>query len=135
MGKVILKPGEIVEHKSFGQGVVTSADEDFCTVKFESKEAMFRLPEALYEGFLKSKAIEKNSEELNEIQDLLRSISTDLESAKTTFEQARDDEKDEDYLETIEDAIDALDEAIDYLGEAIDHLDDAEDEEDDLLYS
>ena len=135
MAKVILRPGDIVEHESLGEGVVTNADEEFCTVKFESKEAMFRLPDAFYQGFLKSEKIENNSEESNGFQDSLRSISTDLETARTTLEQARDEEDDEDFLETIENAIDALDEAMDYLGEAIDHLDEAEDEEDELLNS
>lgn len=54
MGKVILKSGDRVLHKSFGQGIVTNADDEFCTVKFETKEAMFRLPEAFEEGFLTS---------------------------------------------------------------------------------
>ena len=135
MAKVILKPGDIVKHESLGEGVVTNADEEFCTVKFESREAMFRLPDAFYQGFLKTDNGEKNCEESSAFQDSLRSISTDLETARATLEQARDEEDDEEYLETIENAIDALDEAMDYLGEAIDHLYDAEDEEDELLNS
>ena len=41
MEKVILKPGDSVIHPSLGEGTVTVADEEFCTVKFESREAMF----------------------------------------------------------------------------------------------
>ncbi len=55
MEKVILKPGDSVIHPSLGEGTVTVADNKFCTVKFESREAMFRLPDAFEEGFLTSK--------------------------------------------------------------------------------
>ena len=43
MEKVILKPGDSVIHPSLGEGTVTVADDEFCTVKFESREAMFSL--------------------------------------------------------------------------------------------
>lgn len=58
MEKVILKPGDTVIHPSLGEGTVTVADEEFCTVKFESREAMFRLPDAFEEGFLSSEDAE-----------------------------------------------------------------------------
>ena len=58
MEKVILKPGDSVIHPSLGEGTVTVADEEFCTVKFESREAMFRLPDAFEEGFLSSEDAE-----------------------------------------------------------------------------
>ena len=114
---------------------MTIADAEYATIRFDTDELTFRIPDAFYKGFLKSETINLDSEESNGYLDTLRSISTDLETARTTLEEARDEEEDEDYLETIENAIDALDEAMDYLGEAIDHLDEAEDEEDDLLNS
>ena len=58
MEKVILKPGDYVTHPSLGEGTVTVADEEFCTVKFESREAMFRLPDAFEEVFLSSEDAE-----------------------------------------------------------------------------
>lgn len=58
MEKVILKPGDSVTHPSLGEGTVTVADEEFCTVKLESREAMFRLPDAFEEGFLSSEDAE-----------------------------------------------------------------------------
>ena len=58
MEKVILKPGDSVIHPSLGEGTVTVADDEFCTVKFESREAMFRLPDAFEEGFLSSEDAE-----------------------------------------------------------------------------
>ena len=54
MEKVILKPGDTVHHDSLGEGIVTVADEEFITVKFESREVMFRLPDAFEDGFLTS---------------------------------------------------------------------------------
>ena len=58
MEKVILKPGDTVQHTTLGEGTVTVADEEFCTVKFETREAMFRLPDAFEEGFLSSEDAE-----------------------------------------------------------------------------
>lgn len=54
MEKVILKPGDTVQHTTLGEGTVTVADEEFCTVRFETREAMFRLPDAFEDGFLTS---------------------------------------------------------------------------------
>ena len=58
MEKVILKPGDTVQHTTLGEGTVTVADEEFCTVRFETREAMFRLPDAFEEGFLSSEDAE-----------------------------------------------------------------------------
>ena len=71
MEKVILKPGDSVIHPSLGEGTVTVADEEFCTVKFESREAMFRLPDAFEEGFLSSEDAEiiEDDEEVAEEED------------------------------------------------------------------
>ena len=54
MLKVKLSEGNAVSHPSLGTGVVLSADDEFCTVRFASKEAMFRLPDAFEKGFLTS---------------------------------------------------------------------------------
>lgn len=73
MEKVILKPGDIVKHESLGEGVVTNADEEFCTVKFESRDAMFRLPDAFEDCFLTSDdaVIIDDDDELEEEEELV----------------------------------------------------------------
>lgn len=54
MERIKLRIGGTVFHETLGTGTVISADDSFCTVSFESKEAMFRLPDAFEKGFLKS---------------------------------------------------------------------------------
>jgi hypothetical protein len=95
MEKVILKPGDKVQHKSLGTGVVTNADDQFCTVRFESRDAMFRLPDAFEEGFLSSKDAviisdedEIEEEELEELEeesiDLGSSVHADSVKAQSS---------------------------------------------------
>ena len=54
MLKVKLSEGNAVSHPTLGTGIVLSADDEFCTIRFASKEAMFRLPDAFEKGFLTS---------------------------------------------------------------------------------
>ena len=54
MDKVILHIGDTVTHVTWGEGTVTDADEEFCTIKFAEKELTFRLPDAFENGFLTS---------------------------------------------------------------------------------
>ena len=54
MDKVILHIGDTVTHVTWGEGTVTDADEEFCTVRFAEKELTFRLPDAFNKGFLTS---------------------------------------------------------------------------------
>lgn len=52
MSRIILHVGDKVTHTTYGEGVVTIVDGDFCTVKFEAEELTFRLPNAFENGFL-----------------------------------------------------------------------------------
>ncbi len=94
MEKVILKPGDTVRHASLGEGTVTVADEEFCTVKFESREAMFRLPDAFEEGFLSSKdaVVIPDEEDLEEeeVEDDVEEESTD--SKLSAFDNPHEDQ-------------------------------------------
>lgn len=54
MLRVKLSEGKAVSHPTLGTGIVLSADDEFCTIRFASKEAMFRLPDAFEKGFLSS---------------------------------------------------------------------------------
>ena len=134
MARVLLHIGDKVTHTTLGEGVVTVADEEYATIKFATDELTFRLPDAFLKGFLKSKDLEKKSNESTGNLKELHHISNDLKTVKITFEQALD-EDDEEYLETIENAIDALEEAMEYLDEAIGHIEEAEKEEHDLMNS
>ena len=60
--EVRLQIGDIVHHHKFGEGTVTAVDKDFCTVAFKSREAMFRLPDAFENGFLKSDKVALDEE-------------------------------------------------------------------------
>ena len=95
MEKVILKPGDTVQHATLGEGTVTVADEEFCTVKFETREAMFRLPDAFEEGFLSSEDaeiieddedIEDDEEEEEVEEDPNRTVQAQAISSKQTEE-------------------------------------------------
>ena len=55
---VHLHIGDKVSHKTLGLGTVVAADEEFCTISFESEEALFRLPDAFEEGYLLSEDAE-----------------------------------------------------------------------------
>lgn len=54
MARIILHVGDIVTHSTLGEGVVTIVDDEYCTIKFASKELTFRLPDAFEKGFLSS---------------------------------------------------------------------------------
>ena len=134
MARVLLHVGDKVTHTTLGEGVVTVADEEYATIKFATDELTFRLPDAFLKGFLRSKELEKKSNDSSGNLKDLHHISNDLKTVKTTFEQARDEE-DEKYLETIENAVDALEEAMEYLDEALGHIEEAEKEEHNLMNS
>ena len=85
MEKVILKPGDIVRHTTLGEGTVTVADDEFCTVKFESREAMFRLPDAFEEGFLSS----EDAEIIEEDEDIENEEVAEEEDDRLGAVQAR----------------------------------------------
>ena len=61
--KVILHIGDKVTHNTLGEGTVTIVDEDYVTIKFESEELTFRLPDAFENGFLTSEDAEIIEEE------------------------------------------------------------------------
>ena len=61
--KVILHIGDKVTHNTLGDGIVTIVDEDYVTIKFESEELTFRLPDAFENGFLTSEDAEIIEEE------------------------------------------------------------------------
>ena len=54
MPRIILHIGDRVTHNTYGEGVVTIVDEEFCTIKFGEEELTFRLPDAFEDGFLRS---------------------------------------------------------------------------------
>ena len=54
MAKVILHIGDKVNHRTYGEGIVTIVDDEFCTIRFETEELTFRLPSAFENGFLSS---------------------------------------------------------------------------------
>ena len=82
MEKVILKPGDTVQHATLGEGTVTVADEEFCTVKFETREAMFRLPDAFEEGFLSS----DDAEIIEDDEDIDEEDEEEVEEEKEAIE-------------------------------------------------
>ena len=92
MEKVILKPGDTVQHTTLGEGTVTVADEEFCTVRFETREAMFRLPDAFEEGFLSSEDAEiiEDDEEIEdeEEEEVEEEVEEDEEPNGTVQAQA-----------------------------------------------
>lgn len=50
-----LGEGDVVLHKSWGEGVITSLDGKYCVVRFPEKEARFSFPDAFERGFLQIK--------------------------------------------------------------------------------
>lgn len=54
MKPIILHIGDQVHHKTLGDGVVISVDDDYCTARFGEKEASFRISDAFVRGFLSS---------------------------------------------------------------------------------
>ena len=89
MEKVILKPGDTVQHTTLGEGTVTVADEEFCTVRFETREAMFRLPDAFEDGFLSSEDAEiiEDDEDIEE-EEVEEEVEKDEEPHGTVQAQA-----------------------------------------------
>ena len=72
MTKVILHIGDKVTHSTLGEGVVTIVDDEFVTIKFESEELTFRLPDAFENGFLSSRdaeTVEVEDDEYEEEED------------------------------------------------------------------
>ena len=66
---VHLHIGDKVSHRTLGLFTVFAADEEFCTISFESEDALFRLPDAFEEGFLSSedaKIIEEEDDDVEE---------------------------------------------------------------------
>lgn len=91
MEKVFLKPGDTVQHATLGEGTVTVADEEFCTVKFETREAMFRLPDAFEEGFLSSEdaeIIEDDEDIEDEEEEVEEEVEEDEDPNRTVQAQA-----------------------------------------------
>lgn len=50
-----LGEGDVVLHKNWGEGVITSLDGKYCVVRFPEKEARFSFPDAFERGFLQIK--------------------------------------------------------------------------------
>ncbi len=63
MKSIILHIGDRVHHKTLGDGVVITVNEDYCTARFGEKEANFRIPEAFVRGFLTSEDAKFGAEE------------------------------------------------------------------------
>ncbi len=81
--RVILHIGDTVTHFLLGTGVVTIADEEYCTVKFEKEELTFRLPEAFEEGFIASNDAEiKDDDDIEEEEVLEEDEVTTAEPSK-----------------------------------------------------
>lgn len=54
MKPIIMHIGDQVHHKTLGDGVIVSMNDDYCTARFGEKEASFRIPDAFVRGFLSS---------------------------------------------------------------------------------
>lgn len=54
MKPIIVHIGDRVHHKTLGDGIVISVNDDYCTARFGQKEANFLIPEAFVRGFLTS---------------------------------------------------------------------------------
>ena len=93
MSRIILHIGDKVTHTTYGEGVVTVVDEEYCTVKFEEEELTFRLPDAFENGFLQSNdAIYVPDEEADE-EDW-----DDEEDEEEDEEDDEEEDEDEDFV-------------------------------------
>ena len=97
LDKVILHIGDKVTHSQWGEGIVTDADEEFCTIQFADKELTFRLPDAFENGFLTSEDAELIEDDWDDEED-----EEDSEEDDECEEEEEEDEPDEeDEPETV----------------------------------
>ena len=69
MKPIILHIGNRVHHKTLGEGIVISVNDDYCTARFGEKEANFLIPDAFVRGYLTSPDAKIGSEDTSENTD------------------------------------------------------------------
>ena len=87
MKPIFVHVGDRVHHKTLGDGIVVSVNDDYCTARFGEKEANFRIPEAFVRGYLTSQdaRIGTDEEEKHPIEEILPAEKKGSGCMKATF--------------------------------------------------